>query len=290
VPTFPSLPTLKIKAFARGTASTGTAGFGFVSCNPATSPANDAFTVGYTLPSFSGTAITPGVVGTGNASSNAPYASTDFSNDATGVASRVVACGLRVRYGGTELARGGFKIGLVDPTHSTVYNRDLASMNSELQTVRLPVSRQWSALLYRAVRSNETEFATSINPTDVLHYMAFMLIAPDATSPTLFEWEFFTIVEYQGAPVRGQSHTDSDPNGYAAVTNVANRMNGVVAVHSSSIANEMLNAVGAHLKNSISGATHDIVSNAAKQIAGSSSSSFLSNAFSAVMSSIPIFL
>jgi hypothetical protein len=214
--------------------------------------ANDTDPVRFASAAFSGSSFNFGSPDCLAANVNSPYATTDFNTD-TGVSARVVAAGLRCRYGGTELNRGGFKIALVDPTHDPINGRTLPEMNAEQQTQRLPVSRQWSALLYRPVRSTELDFV-SADPS-ATPYMGFMLISPDPTIALVFEWEYFVIVEYQGTNARGQTHTCSDPTGYAAVSNVANQMNGIVPVHTPSFASRMLATVGQHLTTAVSGAS-----------------------------------
>lgn len=265
MPTFPSLPTLKQKVYSRGTAYTGTAGVGFVTLRPNQACVNDVPSVWYTAPTYSAVIIDHTT--SSSATSNSMFSLADIDPDGTSV--RIVASGLRVRYGGTELNRGGFKVCLVDPTHQTLQGRNEASLNSELQAKRVAVTRQWTSLVYRPVTTSEISFTGTIS-TNGSGYMGVMMVSPDPSIAELFEWEAFTIVEYQGANARGQTHTDPDPIGYAAVSAVANKTNGIMTVPSSSAAKEMTTAVSHYIAHGISG-VNDVVASADRAIATASS-------------------
>jgi hypothetical protein len=254
MPTFPALPTLKQKVYARGTAYTGSMGVGFVALRPDHAVVSDDASVWYTTASFAGTTFDFTTAST--ASSNSMFVTADLGPD--GSSFRVIGSGLRVRYGGTELNRGGFKVCLVDPTHRTLSGRDEASLNAEVQTRRVNVTRQWTSLLYRPVLPNEVEFQSSFN-TDTRPYIGVMMISPDNSINELFEWEAYTIVEYQGVNARGQTHTNPDPVGFAAVSAVVNQTNGVLTKPPAQAASEMHTAVGHYIANGISG-VNDVVS------------------------------
>jgi hypothetical protein len=244
------LPSAKYRVFARGTAYTGTAGVGFISLDPRATAANDQHAIRYTSASYAGTTIVDGTnPGVSTAVTNAPYASAQIDPDI--VQYRVVGCGLRVRYGGTELNRGGFKIAFVDPTHRSVETRDEASLLSEPQAKKLSVTRNWTNLLYRPVLNSDISFNSNTTPD--APYMAVMLVSPDTSIAELFEWEVYSLLEYQGASVRGQTHTNADPVGFAAVSAVANQTNGVMQGNSAGHVNQMMKAVHHYLGNGISG-------------------------------------
>lgn len=253
LPTTPSLPTLKSKCYAKGTAYTGTAGFGFIALDPRNSVVNDAEAVLYSDASFAGGVINvSAVAGVNAASTNATYASSDIGSAAANTSYRIVGSSLAVRYGGTELNRGGFKVGLVDPTHSSVLQRNEATMNAELQARKVKVTRDWTTLTYRPVNSDELNFSSTISAA--APYMAFCIISPDNAIAELFEWEVYTIVEYQGRNVRGQTHTNPDPIGFAAVSAVANQTNGIITKPAAQAAKEMHSAVATYVDKGISAA------------------------------------
>lgn len=266
VPSFPALPSLKVKVYTRGTAYTGTAGVGFVGFNALGAVAGDRNCIFLTDATFAGTGFdvtsTPGVSG---APANAPFNIADF--DGT-LAARVVGCGLRIRYGGTELNRGGFKVALVDPTHSSLNGRDEASLNREKQTKRYAVSRQWTNILWRPVQNSELQFATTA--AAVTPNAGVLMISPDVSINELFEWELFGIIEYQGVAARGQTHTNTDPIGFAAVTSTVAQMNGVSQAPASQIAQAMHQGVTHYIGHAISGVID--AGNEVKQLATQASS------------------
>jgi len=258
---------LKQKVYARGTAYTGTQGVGFIGCRPEAAATNDVTNVWYTTALYAGTTIDPVAAGVSSANSNAMFTSAEISDDLTTY--RIVGSGLRVRYGGTELNRGGFKVCLVDPTHRALTGRDEASLNSELQAKRVPITRTWTTLVYRPVTTNDLNFRNAAPSADI-PYIGVMMISPDNAINELFEWESFTIVEYQGANARGQTHTDPDPIGYAAVSAVANKTNSVFTQSASKSAAEMHEAVGHYIAHGISG-VNDVVAGASQAISTASS-------------------
>jgi len=236
-----------------------------VTFRPPAAAVNDVPSVWYTAPSYALSYINHATAVT--AYSNSPITSAQVDPDITSV--RVVGAGLRVRFGGTELNKGGFKVCLVDPTHQTLETRNEASLNSELQTRRVAVTRQWTTLVYRPITTGEISFAGTI-AQNATGYMGVLLVSPDPSISELFEWEAFTIVEYQGSTMRGQTHTNPDPVGYAAVSAVANQTNGILTMPSKQAANEMTTAVGHYIAHGISG-VNDVVASADKAIATASS-------------------
>ncbi len=264
IPTFPALPTYKARVFARGTAQTGTTGVGFVAASPGQCFANDTTSVYYTDSTFAGTAFAFTGTGINNAAVNSPYPASEIVT--TAVTARVVGAGLRVRYGGTELNRGGFKICLVDPQHTTLGGRDAASLGAEPQTRRYPVNRTWTNLMYRPVNTAEISFQAGGALTSA--YMGALLVAP-AGVELLYEWEFFAIVEFQGATAVGQSHTNVDPTGYAAASSVINQTNSISTLPAHQSANQMLQATHRYIADGISG-VHTLV-NTGKQIKNTAS-------------------
>ena len=117
VPSFPARPSFKVHSRINGTFSIGTAGVGYIGVAPCVS--NSQRCIYYTGSTFTGTTLM--VSGTGvNAITNTsnPYASGAFvpaSQATDAMTARIISVGLRIRYTGTELNRGGIVYGLVHP-------------------------------------------------------------------------------------------------------------------------------------------------------------------------------
>ena len=230
IPSYPSLPSLKKKVWVKGTfATSGTTGFGFIAADPRASIVNDVGAVIFSDASYTHSHARNTSFGSVTAVSNAPYTTAQLDSASDGVSFRVVASGLRIRYIGSELNRGGFKIGLVDPTNSTIIDRQIPQFEAETQSKRFAVDRKWTTLLYKPTTYSQVQFnyglstggstpdpATVIG-TDRAYWLGFAVQAASASTSLSYEYELFTIVEYQGSIGTGQTLTMYDPVGHAAV-------------------------------------------------------------------------
>jgi hypothetical protein len=223
VPTYPVSKTRKMRVFTRGTFSTSnTTGFGFVVADPQRGVCNDLNTVFASL--ASGVQANVDWTTAGNAAganSNSDYAFAQLGEGNTQFNYKVVSCGLKIRYTGTELDRGGQLIGLQDQDHQSMYLRTLASIDGEETSRRFPVNRKWKRVLYRPLDSHDLDFQSAVYtytaaPTDVNFYMAFICQAPDPAVSLVFEWEYFSNYEIIGRNVRGLTDSHVDPVGAAA--------------------------------------------------------------------------
>ena len=133
------LPSQKIKVFARGKFALGTSGIGFIQACPTVSNnhvttaavVTSATSVGNAAAAFTGfTATVPVQI------SQIPY--TDAQILST-VHARIVSYGIRVKYSGKLLDRGGVCVGMEDPDHldmtSLSYNTMSSNIYSSLKRV-----------------------------------------------------------------------------------------------------------------------------------------------------------
>lgn len=224
VPQFPSIPSRKVRYWAKGVAHTGTAGVGFVALNPFVSwnevLADPARSVYYTGPTFAGTttSYSLGTTGVSAASLNSEYIST------SNYKYRLVAAGLRVRYAGTELNRGGRVFCLEEPDHATTSGFSMSSIGQyDTHRVFRP-DQQWKSVTHHPADEDEFDYFT---PTVAgnLHYLLIMMEAADAATTLAFEWEVDCIYELIGPVVRGLTPTPVDMVGLSAVQTFANTTN-----------------------------------------------------------------
>jgi hypothetical protein len=197
----------------------------------------------------------PGVF---TAQSNAPYVFSDLGALEGNFAMRIVAAGLRMRYTGTELDRGGQIIALQDPTHQTMVGRSPAEMLSEVQTRSFPVTRDWITLLYKPLQAADVNYAIAAPLGTNDYYMAFWIQAAAYTAT--FEFEAYAILEYQGVTIRGQTPSHTDPVGFAAVHSASTQANALnISTQSDQVREK--NAIAStldYLTHGISGATHAV--------------------------------
>lgn len=230
IPDFPVLLTRKAKYFAKGNFQTGTGGFGFVTMTPeyftSDAPVAGASLVRFTDATYAATMVT--IIGGGvNAGlSNSDYAAATFGAAAVLAEYRVVSAGLRVRYAGTELNRGGDMFALHEPNHQSLAGATSTVMRGYLESITCPVVRTWTNVLYKPVLLTDTQYKNTF-PTmtttnvDFNNYMCIAVQAADALVSLNFDWEAYVNVELNGRNIQGRTPSLYDPVGFAAVQNEA---------------------------------------------------------------------
>lgn len=209
----------KQRSWTKGTLSTGTTGFGFIMFDPVGAAVNDRSSVWASDSSYAAgvTAISgAGVVAT---NSNSQYSSADIGATNPLNQFRVVGAGVRIRYAGTELNRGGFVNALADPTHSNQTGASLLTIRAEPEAKQFPVNREWTTVLYRPVFNDELNYQSDWTLAVPAHVI--VVTAASAATPLTYEYECFTVHEFQGRSVKGMTPSHSDPTGFAAVNTTA---------------------------------------------------------------------
>jgi hypothetical protein len=225
VPDFPATLTRKFKCFVKGTADTGTTGFGFVVAEFLNAAASDVVCVRNSLSTYAGTTVdyTTGAT-VSNSLSNSDYVAADFGNTPTTLQYRIVGAGLKVRYTGTELNKGGQLIAFADPRHRSVFQRSISSIDGNDTSRRFAMNREWTTVLYRHVDTDDLDFTATlptVTPanTDSTFYTVVCFQAPAGVSLS-FEWEMHAHFEVVGRNIRGATPSYADPTGFAAVNAV----------------------------------------------------------------------
>jgi len=263
-------PSMKVRAITRFVASVGTNSsgpLGYALFMPTV--ASDCITVlysdaGSTLTSAS-PALPPGPGVQFVNFSSLPYRKTDFVNgdsfSPSRVQGRIVSYGIRFRYIGTELNKGGRMYALVEPDHDNLYGAGFNSLGVYKECICLPVTRSWQELVICSQSSTEVDYpqnqyalaataAASVTPQACeellscypLSQMQFlsataanalsvvggapMAIVFDGVAGNTFEFEVVTHVEYVGnisQSMLTESHADSQ--GFSIVQNTAGRVN-----------------------------------------------------------------
>lgn len=257
VPTFPARMSQKVTAFLSGQLLAGSQGFGFIGVAPcvannspqiyATTGAYNGTTIDYT----NGTGVNPIQV------QSLPYSSSqllggDVSVPAP-VTGRIVSCGLRVRYVGTELDKGGLLYCLVTPDHTNTNGLNMASLAAYSECIKVPVSRKWTTIVASAIDQSECAYpeessvATIVDtatrnmlyPFSQLNAISgatlsvgapIMVIGIQSKSQNQFEFELVLHVEYIGALTQSMAtKSHSDQAGLSKVTEAAGNVMGLRA-------------------------------------------------------------
>lgn len=230
--------SLKQRVYCKGSFALSAATQGWILVDPARSCFNDSRSVLTNSGTFpSGAAINTNALSSSiQYNTNGPYALIDLGLNGDGLAFRVVGCMVRIAYAGTELNKSGFTVGLHDPTHSTLAGQTLSDLDAEVQSKRNHVTREWTSVTYNPVVDSDYEFngfafPSSSSPADSIlgtlgtmvdtaayYYMGFII---SASAPATFEFEVWTVCEFQGRNARGQTISPSDTVGAAAAVTTA---------------------------------------------------------------------
>lgn len=235
IPDYPALLTRKVRVWAKGTfATSATTGFGCIVMDPLQGVCGDSsYFVASTTSALNSVTptFTQAAGGAGNtySASNSEYSLANFDGGANGSTVRVVSAGLRVRYIGTELNRGGQIIGLTDPNHNSIMTADgvgktLSDIEGNSESRRFAVDRTWKCVLFRPVDNNDNVLVSNdfmIGDQAIFApghlYMTFYIQAASATTSLSYEWEAYANYEVAGRNVRGKTPSHYDPNGFASV-------------------------------------------------------------------------
>jgi len=189
---------------------------------PVNGLANDAIQVIGSGAAYTLTVVSLASVNNITASSNSDYAAAQVGVADTQLEYKLVSAGLKIRYIGTELERGGQLIGLQDQNHKSMEGRSLASVSGEETSKRFPIDRKWKRVLFRPIDDDDLDFQNQLHvytpaATDPTFYMGFIVQAPDASTSISFEFEAYANFEVMGRIVRGATKSHVDPVGAGAV-------------------------------------------------------------------------
>jgi len=265
IPDVITLPSYKLHVYARGTMVVGAQGVGYVLFDPftlvsntATSPGStSSYPVIYTGATYnsstidwqpSGGAFPTGVSGAvGNSVFGAPSAALQSGQ------MRLVGGGIRIRYSGNELYRGGSIIayrqqGNINiPTGSSTSNL----LDSPL-SARAPVNRSWHQVNYLPDETLWLEYKSfgttyDVTETGASHYSLLLAVtAPIASASATqqtFDWEASCFYELIGSNLT-LTPSHSDPVGVGAIraaTSQSTLMTTSPAVEEKSILNQIMN-------------------------------------------------
>lgn len=227
IPDLIDRPSLKTRSVIRGTCSVGTQGVGYVVVDPLCGLA-DAYSALLTSASFGDVHVlnsTPGVLPVFN--NQSPYRQSDVP---TRVNFRVVACGLRLRYIGTELNRGGRYICHRLPSVQNYGNFTSEDILTRPDAVSTPVDRKWHGVSYAPTSEEDYSYKNTPDAipnsgiTDIPR--ANMIVFIDSTPGNQFEFELVYYHEFVPGNYRvdggipGSSPSHSDVPGISAIRNV----------------------------------------------------------------------
>jgi hypothetical protein len=207
-----------MKCFVKGITVIGSGDFGYVVVRPGSLAASDQNSVFYTDSSFAGTAIATSGTGVLAAKSNSDYVNAQFG--ISGVQFRLVTVGVRIKYRGTELNRGGRVIALEEPDHQSLIGLNASALLAYRQATSLRPTGgdKWMELVSSGPKvPEELEYSAVFSGGQTNgHYLVF---AFEGQANMAFEFEVFANFELIGSAVRGKTPSHHDGPGAFAVSN-----------------------------------------------------------------------
>lgn len=205
--------------------------------NPLVGAANDQPFIQYSNPN------SPTVTANGFSGTNAVSvtSNSEFAYGAAwsaGFNYRVVAAGLRIKYTGNQLTRGGRIVALQEPSHLTLATLTATSMLAYPEAKQISITEEddWITLLYRPVDTDDFDFTNVIPPWNGVNggYLGFWVSSHDSTGAQIqaFEFEAYVMLEFMGYNVTGKSPSYADPMGHAAVQSIVTSSNAFMRAHS----------------------------------------------------------
>lgn len=214
------LPSYKFGAQARGTFTIGTQGVGFVAVNPYTGvwTGGGTFSVYYTGATYALQAYTSvgGTTGLGAGQSDTSLLQSSWNPD--GYQFRVVGCGVKCRYMGSEISRSGRFIEYRHPNNYQIANGSTAQdllQNRETQTA--PADRKEHFVVYRPAGSQDLAYLNNDGFTPLPVTPTMVVMIEGGTPGQSFEYDVQWWFEVAGRLLPTVTKSDSDPIGLAAV-------------------------------------------------------------------------
>jgi len=212
VPKFPAVESAKRVIFAKGVGQCIDYNGGIIAVPKADndSGAGIKFSQPGWTPSAVGALPKSTDAGVGSASLASDYTEASFATSSGDVQCRCVAYGIRVKYTGTELNRGGSVYTLEEPDHADLSGVVVTDLRKYKATSTNKFGDDWVTVLYQPrfpadFGYHGDAFGQSVNNR-------FLAISIQAAFPTAtFEWEVFAHYEFIGRPVTGKTQTHTEP-------------------------------------------------------------------------------
>lgn len=213
VPAFPSIRSEALRVFVKSTLSTGSGTWGFVLVRPEAMIANDYDSVFYSDAFYASNVTATSGTGVLATQSNSPYSAADFDGAAGSNKYRLVACGLRVKYVGTNLDRGGTMVGLTEPDHDTLNGHTKVQFQAYDNVSSLsPVADRWYTTRWFPVDAAEMAYQAPIPAAGVINAcMAFLISAPSGSTYGVYDFEVVAHFEIVGPAARHKASRMVDP-------------------------------------------------------------------------------
>jgi hypothetical protein len=237
----PDLTTMhsrKVCVFSRGVFQSNADNFGYIVLNPYRAFSNTSTAANQCIRYSNGSDYAATVIDCRSATTGVTSVQTngEYATTSTNVAYRVTSAGLRVRWAGTELSRGGRYVALEEPNHYNLHLSTVSDLLAHDNCGNAPIEdNSWYTVLWTPKYGLEAQYVvigrepdfTSLTPVNIGgagetaagggFCMAIVMETAEVAQTAFFE--AYVNGELVGDGVRGKSPSDSDPCGHAAVMN-----------------------------------------------------------------------
>jgi len=217
----------KVKTFIRGSFSTGTTGYGFISVSPQAMLTSDQAPATWTTANSVGTGADAQSNFTLQAG-NTVFANSTFQAASYGLSStnlltwKLAGCALYVKYAGTELNRGGDMVLTEQPGHATLSGSSYTGILGFDFSKRVSVTNEWQHINWTPNSDAECEWSPA-SPIVASFPRCLTIMAASAGSPQPFDFEIYCCFEVVGQLARSATLSFEDPIGYSAILGASNQ-------------------------------------------------------------------
>lgn len=227
VPVFPTPMSRKVKYFARGTLATGTSGYGWIIFAPlrAVCSSNSfSYTDNVYTQTNNSNFVNSGT-GIKQGSTNAEFAATAFGSDSDELKFRLVSAGIRVKWAGTTLNRGGTIRAMCSVNHNDMSSYESYESLGDYRVCKIvPVREGWTDICWTPVERHELDFSNGSTDDRTL---AIAIQTPTGGVTAPFDYEVVGNYEIIGAlaPGKTPSYTSSKTESFLGSLNAPSWLN-----------------------------------------------------------------
>jgi len=220
IPDLLEVPSKKVFLLQRGTFQTGTTGnIGYVVASSLGQVTNSGTSYWYSDSTYASTSLPATSAATGNNLGEmlqAPYSVGQLA----GFQSRTVAMGVRIRYLGTELNRGGRIIPFLVNTTQTMQGASIAAILGRNENRSSPNTRnKWHCVTYYPSQATDFNYTSNSGAITNSTNMDIGIIADGCVAGSAFEYEIGAHIEYvsAGSAVDSLTASHTDLPGLSAI-------------------------------------------------------------------------
>lgn len=208
--------SFRYQSSARGVFTIGTSGLGYVAISPYAACTSATPSAGvYTTNTFTQSTYQPSGTGVTAFNNNSTYDAATWSGNAA-QNFRIVGCGLKIKYSGSEMNRGGRNLAFRTMTNAPIPTGATQALIQQYRSTGiLSVKRPPEEIVWAPDEIEQTSFWTYVDGTTNIITMGMFVFG--ASAGQAFDFEAIWYFESIGQSTFGIQRTEADPVGFALV-------------------------------------------------------------------------